>query len=112
MRDSKEVENIFSEAGKGSAAESTYEAGPQSVTQVPKKVQLGLIISTGVDHTQHRAIQQHAGHLGGNLSAVPLVGGSPFLPDHAIGGQGRPRSRHDNGHVLHLATYFGLGARN
>ena len=44
MRDSKEVENIFSEAGKGSAAESTYEAGPQSVTQVPKNC------STGADH--------------------------------------------------------------
>ena len=37
MRDSKKVEKIFSDAGKGSAAESTYEAGPQSVTQVPKK---------------------------------------------------------------------------
>ena len=37
MRDSKTVEKIFAEAGKGSAAESTYEAGPQSVTQVPKK---------------------------------------------------------------------------
>ena len=37
-RDSKEVERILSDAGKGSAAEATYEAGPQSVTQVPKKV--------------------------------------------------------------------------
>ena len=112
MRDSKEVENIFSEAGKGSAAESTYEAGPQSVTQVPKMVQLGLIISTGVDHTQHRAIQQHAGHLGGNLSAVPLVGGSTLLPDHANGGQGRPGPRHHNSHHPHLATLSGLRAQN
>ena len=38
MRDSEDVEKIFSEAGKGSAAESTYEAGPQSVTQVPKRL--------------------------------------------------------------------------
>ena len=37
MKDSAEVEKIFADAGKGSAAESTYEAGPQSVTQVPKK---------------------------------------------------------------------------
>ena len=37
MRDSAKVETILSDAGKGSAAESTYEAGPQSVTQVPKK---------------------------------------------------------------------------
>ena len=44
MRDSKTVEKIFAEAGKGSAAESTYEAGPQSVTQVTKNG------STGVDH--------------------------------------------------------------
>ena len=33
----KKVEKIFADAGKGSAAESTYEAGPQSVTQVTKK---------------------------------------------------------------------------
>ena len=112
MRDSKEVEEIFSEAGKGSAAESTYEAGPQSVTQVLKMVQLGLIISTGVDHTQHRAIQQHAGHLGGNLSAVPLVGGSTLLPDHANGGQGRPGPRHHNRPHPHLATLSGLRAQN
>ena len=37
MRDSAKVEKILSDAGKGSAAESTYEAGPQSVTQVDKK---------------------------------------------------------------------------
>ena len=37
MRDSAKVEKILSDAGKGSAAESTYEAGPQSVTQVAKK---------------------------------------------------------------------------
>merc|ERR1712037_619536 len=41
MRDSKMVEKIFAEAGKGSAAESTYEAGPQSVTQVL------IVLSTG-----------------------------------------------------------------
>jgi len=41
MKDSAEVEKIFSDAGKGSAAESTYEAGPQSVTQVL------IVLSTG-----------------------------------------------------------------
>ena len=34
MQDSAKVEKILFEAGKGSYAESTYEAGPQSVTQV------------------------------------------------------------------------------
>ena len=34
--DSKRVQEILSEAGKGSYAESMYEAGPQSVTQVPQ----------------------------------------------------------------------------
>ena len=33
-RDSKKVQKILYEAGKGSYAESMYEAGPQSVTQV------------------------------------------------------------------------------
>ena len=33
-RDSKKVQEILYEAGKGSYAESMYEAGPQSVTQV------------------------------------------------------------------------------
>ena len=33
-RDSKEVQEILFAAGKGSYAESMYEAGPQSVTQV------------------------------------------------------------------------------
>ena len=33
-RDSKKVQDILYEAGKGSYAESMYEAGPQSVTQV------------------------------------------------------------------------------
>ena len=33
-RDSKKVQEIMSAAGKGSYAESMYEAGPQSVTQV------------------------------------------------------------------------------
>ena len=33
-RDSKKVQEILFEAGKGSYAESMYEAGPQSVTQV------------------------------------------------------------------------------
>ena len=31
--------------------------------------------------------------------------------DHANGGQGRPRSRHDNGHHPHLATLSGLRAQ-
>ena len=35
MRDSAKVEKILLEAGRGSQAESVYEAGPQSVTQVP-----------------------------------------------------------------------------
>ena len=35
MRDSAEVEKILVAAGKGSYSESMYEAGPQSVTQVP-----------------------------------------------------------------------------
>ena len=34
MRDHKEVEKILDEAGRCSQGESTYEAGPQSVTQV------------------------------------------------------------------------------
>ena len=112
MRDSKTVEKIFAEAGKGSAAESTYEAGPQSVTQVPKKVQLGLITSTGVDSTQYRTIQQHADNLCDHLSAVPLMGGSTLLPHHANGGQGRPGPRLHNGHHPHLATLSGLRAQN
>ena len=33
-RDSKKVQEILYDAGKGSYAESMYEAGPQSVTQV------------------------------------------------------------------------------
>ena len=33
-RDSKKVQEILYEAGRGSYAESMYEAGPQSVTQV------------------------------------------------------------------------------
>ena len=37
-RDSAEVEQILFEAGKGSYAETMYEAGPQSVTQVPFRV--------------------------------------------------------------------------
>ena len=36
-RDHKKVQEILSEAGKGSFAESMYEAGPQSVTQVLQK---------------------------------------------------------------------------
>ena len=35
-RDSKRVQEILYAAGKGSYAESMYEAGPQSVTQVLK----------------------------------------------------------------------------
>ena len=35
MRDSAKVEKILVAAGKGSYSESMYEAGPQSVTQVP-----------------------------------------------------------------------------
>ena len=35
MRDSAKVEEILVAAGKGSYSESMYEAGPQSVTQVP-----------------------------------------------------------------------------
>ena len=35
-RDHKKVRDILDEAGKGSFAESMYEAGPQSVTQVPQ----------------------------------------------------------------------------
>ena len=35
-RDSKKVQEILYAAGKGSYAESMYEAGPQSVTQVLK----------------------------------------------------------------------------
>ena len=34
MRDSAKVQEILVAAGKGSYAESMYEAGPQSVTQV------------------------------------------------------------------------------
>ena len=37
MRDSAEVEKILVAAGKGSYSESMYEAGPQSVTQVPHR---------------------------------------------------------------------------
>ena len=37
MKDSAKVEKILTDAGKGSAAEPTYKAGPQSVTQVPKR---------------------------------------------------------------------------
>ena len=112
MKDSAEVEKIFSDAGKGSAAESTYEAGPQSVTQVPKKVQLLLIISTGADRTQYRTIHQDADNLCDHLSAVPLMGGSTLLPHHADGGQGRPGPRLHNGHHPHLATLSGLRAQN
>ena len=36
MRDSAKVEKILVAAGKGSYSESMYEAGPQSVTQVPR----------------------------------------------------------------------------
>ena len=35
MRDSAKVQEILVAAGKGSFAECMYEAGPQSVTQVP-----------------------------------------------------------------------------
>ena len=35
MRDSAKVQEILVAAGKGSFSESMYEAGPQSVTQVP-----------------------------------------------------------------------------
>ena len=35
MRDSAKVEKILVAAGKSSYSESMYEAGPQSVTQVP-----------------------------------------------------------------------------
>ena len=34
MKDHKEVEKLLDEAGRCSQAESNYEAGPQSVTQV------------------------------------------------------------------------------
>ena len=37
MRDSAKVEQILVAAGKGSNSESMYEAGPQSVTQVPHR---------------------------------------------------------------------------
>ena len=37
-RDSKKVQKILYEAGKGSYAESMYEAGPQSVTQVLQSI--------------------------------------------------------------------------
>jgi len=40
-RDHKKVRDILDEAGKGSFAESMYEAGPQSVTQV------SIVLSTG-----------------------------------------------------------------
>ena len=36
-RDSAKVEKILVAAGKGSYSESMYEAGPQSVTQVPHR---------------------------------------------------------------------------
>ena len=39
MRDSAKVQEILVAAGKGSYAESMYEAGPQSVTQVPPNSQ-------------------------------------------------------------------------
>lgn len=38
-RHSKEVQEILYQAGKGSYAESMYEAGPQSVTQVLQSIQ-------------------------------------------------------------------------
>merc|ERR1712223_1362722 len=40
-RDSKKVQEIISEAGKGSYAETMYEAAPQSITQVV------IMLSTG-----------------------------------------------------------------
>ena len=85
MRDSAKVEKILSDAGKGSAVESTYEAGPQSVTQVPLDIKVlgqNNIITTGGYNFEYGAIQQHPAVLCHHLNFISFLGSYPLVPHY------------------------------
>ena len=85
MRDSAEVEKILVAAGKSSYSESMYEAGPQSVTQVPHSCQsltLENISLPGVHRFEHRQDKHHPDHLPGDLHPLAILGCSKGLPDY------------------------------
>ena len=81
-RDSKKVQEILYEAGKGSYAESMYEAGPQSVTQVLQsnlastEGQIGVL---GGHRAQHGPVQRDPDLLPDHLGDVSLMGGLALL---------------------------------
>ena len=93
MKDHKEVEKLLDEAGRCSQAESNYEAGPQSVTQVARDTQsFSTIFSNlkkifeGGDSIQHWEIQHKPGcfalhlHLIAFLGSLKVVSFSPVSP--------------------------------
>ena len=83
MRDSAKVEKILSDAGKGSAVESTYEAGPQSVTQVPlNKFKVTISLTTGGYNFEYGTIQQHPAVFCLHLNFVPFLGSCPLFPHY------------------------------
>ena len=83
-RDSAKVEKILVAAGKGSYSESMYEAGPQSVTQVPhSSCSLNLnLFHPGLHSPEHRQDQQHPDLLVGNIAVITFLGRLQVLPDH------------------------------
>ena len=110
-RDSKKVQKILFEAGKGSHAESMYEAGPQSVTQVLQSnwtLNECIIGVSGVHSHQYRQAQRDPDLLAHHIGDVVIMGSGPVLSDLETCRQSRSWSGVDDGFTQNLAVRPGL----